>query len=159
MTTKAFMPHHNKDAAIIGVSTMGAVFPAKMLTGLTSYVASKAAMTKFMEIFAAENPDVQTIAIHPGAIETDMYEKSEMAGKIHVSKSKFILLKYRQVLTIATVALPAHFTVWAASPEAKFLHGKFVSVNYDVGELKAQEKELESSNLLELSYGGFPFKH
>lgn len=32
--------------------------------------------------------------------------------------------------------LPGHFSVWAATPEARFLHGRFVWANWDVDELK-----------------------
>jgi hypothetical protein len=32
--------------------------------------------------------------------------------------------------------LPGNFAVWAASPEATFLHGRFVWANWDVEELK-----------------------
>jgi hypothetical protein len=33
--------------------------------------------------------------------------------------------------------LPGHFSVWAATPEASFLHGHFVWANWDVNELKS----------------------
>ncbi len=35
--------------------------------------------------------------------------------------------------------LPGHFAVWAASPEARFLHGRFVWTEWDVDELKSGE--------------------
>lgn len=34
------------------------------------------------------------------------------------------------------VDLPSHFAVWAASPEAQFLHGRFVWASWDVEQLK-----------------------
>ena len=33
--------------------------------------------------------------------------------------------------------LAGHYAVWAASPEAKFLHGRFVWSSWDVEELKS----------------------
>ncbi len=45
--------------------------------------------------------------------------------------------------------------MWAASAEAKFLKGKFVWVNWDVEELKARSKEIESTPLLTLGLEGF----
>jgi hypothetical protein len=45
--------------------------------------------------------------------------------------------------------------VWLASEEAKFLKGKFVWVNWDVDELKANAKEIESTNLLTLGLQGY----
>ncbi len=38
-----------------------------------------------------------------------------------------------------TGSLPGHFSVWATSDEAKFLHGRFVAVHWDVDELKGSE--------------------
>lgn len=53
---------------------------------------------------------------------------------------------YGHTADAATVSLPAHFAVWAASPEAKFLNGKFVWAHWDVGELKEMAHEIESTN-------------
>ena len=47
--------------------------------------------------------------------------------------------------------------VWLASPEARFLKGKFLWSNWDVEELKARRDELESSTLLSVALGGWPF--
>jgi hypothetical protein len=43
--------------------------------------------------------------------------------------------------------LPAHFSVWLASPEAAFLKGKFVWANWDVDEIKALAERIESTNI------------
>lgn len=43
---------------------------------------------------------------------------------------------------------------WLASPEAAFLKRKFVWANWDVDELKARAKEIESSNLLRVQLNG-----
>jgi hypothetical protein len=51
--------------------------------------------------------------------------------------------------------LAGNFTVWIASPEAKFLNGKFVWVNWDVEELKVNAKEIESTSILTLGLEGF----
>ena len=44
------------------------------------------------------------------------------------------------------VSLPAAFAVWAASKEARYLHGRFVWAPWDVNELKGEEfrKRLEN---------------
>jgi hypothetical protein len=47
--------------------------------------------------------------------------------------------------------------VWLASPEARFLKGKFLWSNWDVDELKARREELESSTALSVGLGGWPF--
>lgn len=52
--------------------------------------------------------------------------------------------------------LPAHFNLWLASPEATFLKGKFVWVNWDVNELKARADEIKDSLLLKVLLHGVP---
>lgn len=52
--------------------------------------------------------------------------------------------------------LPGHFNVWLASPEAEFLKGKFVWVNWDVNELKALAEEIKESTLLKIYLNGVP---
>jgi hypothetical protein len=56
------------------------------------------------------------------------------------------------------VSLPASFNVWLASPEARFLKGKFLWANWDVDELKAQAEEIEASTQLSIGLGGWPFQ-
>jgi len=46
------------------------------------------------------------------------------------------------------VKLPADFAVWVATDEAKFLHGRWVDVHWDIDELKGPEirERLETDN-------------
>jgi hypothetical protein len=55
-------------------------------------------------------------------------------------------------------SLPAGFSVWLASPEAKFLKNKFLWTNWDVDELKARSKEIEASSQLSIGLVGWPFQ-
>jgi hypothetical protein len=57
---------------------------------------------------------------------------------------------------MSIVELPASFIVWAVSPEAEFLKGKFVWANWDVDELVAKKEELISSPQLTLGLIGWP---
>lgn len=57
----------------------------------------------------------------------------------------------------ATVDLSGHFCLWLVSPEADFLKGKFVWVNWDVDELKARKDEILSTDLLDTKLGGVSF--
>jgi hypothetical protein len=52
------------------------------------------------------------------------------------------------------VELPAHFCVWLASAEAKFLKGKFVWANWDVPELLQRAEEIRDSRLLTVGLAG-----
>ena len=54
--------------------------------------------------------------------------------------------------------LPAHFFVWATSPEAAFLRGKWVYANWDVEELKARAKEIQETGILTANILGWPFE-
>jgi hypothetical protein len=54
-------------------------------------------------------------------------------------------------------SLPASFSVWLASPGARFLKNKFLWANWDVEELKAQAKEIEEGTLFNIGLGGWPF--
>lgn len=53
--------------------------------------------------------------------------------------------------------LPAHFLVWLASPEAAFLKGKYVWMNWDVKEMIDRKDEIENdNNLLRVNLNGVP---
>jgi hypothetical protein len=56
------------------------------------------------------------------------------------------------------VTLPASFCLWLASPEARFLSGKFLWANWDIDELKARAEELKSGDELIITVNGWPFK-
>jgi hypothetical protein len=55
------------------------------------------------------------------------------------------------------VSLPASFNVWLASPEARFLKGKFLWANWDVNELKAKAQEIEAGAQFSIGLVGWPF--
>ncbi|KAJ3982295.1 short-chain dehydrogenase/reductase [Lentinula detonsa] len=119
---------------LIYVSTAGIqMIPAP---NQTPYTTSKAAITALVGRIADEHPveDIQIISYHPGVLY------SEGASKF-VDKS---LLKWDEM------ALPADYAVWAASPEASWLHGKFVWAHWDVDELKADK---DISKLMEQDKG------
>lgn len=65
------------------------------------------------------------------------------------------------ILTLAIVQLPAHFTVWLASPEAKALSGRFLFGNWDVEQLKSDvaPRLKDDPVFLGTSLGGFPFNN
>ena len=54
--------------------------------------------------------------------------------------------------------LPGDFSVWAVSPEAKFLKGKFDWSNWDVEELKLTAEEIEGGSLFTVTPDGWPFQ-
>ncbi|RMZ83010.1 hypothetical protein DV737_g1768, partial [Chaetothyriales sp. CBS 132003] len=135
-------------------NAIGAVFPllapgAKVLNissgighidvvpGLWLYAMTKAATTKMFDYFQAENPDLHVFNVQPGVVTTELNSGSGFDGQDDVE-------------------LPGQFHVWLASPEAEFLKGKFVWVNWDVDELKARAEELKKSQLLKVLLNGVP---
>ena len=55
------------------------------------------------------------------------------------------------------VNLPAHFILWLASKDARFLKGKYVCANWDVEELKAKAKLIQTTSILEANVHGWPY--
>ena len=56
-----------------------------------------------------------------------------------------------------TENLAGHFVVWAVSPEAKPLRGKYLLCKWDVEELKQKMDELSKPRQLNITLIGWPF--
>ena len=139
------LPSANPDhAAIIGVTSGMSGLPPTMLPGLSGYISSKLAAVKLLEFLAAENPNVFVASMHPGMVETDIFNKSGAK---------------KEMLPMDTVQLPAHFTVWLTSPEARFLNGRCVFANWDVEELKAQATEIGRGSMMTTGIVGWPYPY
>jgi hypothetical protein len=68
---------------------------------------------------------------------------------------------FGRLLTVVChlVSLPADFMVWAVSPDAAFLKGKFIWSNWDVEELKAKKDQILSDPaFLNLGMNGWPYQ-
>ncbi|GAW07111.1 short-chain dehydrogenase reductase [Lentinula edodes] len=90
------------------------------------YVTSKGTFTALLGRIADEHPveDVQIISFHPGALYSE-------SGAKYFDKD---------IIDWDEMALPADFAVWSASPEAAWLHGRFVWAHWDVDELKSDKE-------------------
>lgn len=66
------------------------------------------------------------------------------------------MLYKEEKLTLRTGDLGGQFALWAATPEAGFLHGRFVWAAWDVDELQSKEfrKLLEDANYLKIGVKG-----
>ena len=77
----AFLPSRRPNARILGVSAaivnLPAIYPP--CQGASAYVTSKLAQIRLLEHIAAECPDVFTVGVHPGIVETDLMRETEMA--------------------------------------------------------------------------------
>jgi len=142
--SQAFLPKKKSGGTIIGYSSGAAFLPPSVpnMVGTSSYSASKLAAARVYEYLAAENPDLNVVTIHPGVVDTAMYKKSEM--------------DMNDILD--TVQLPAHFSVWLASPEARIFSGRYLFVNWDVPQLIAKSERLKVDPFyLTTGLGGWPF--
>ncbi|KAL5325252.1 hypothetical protein ACEPPN_006376 [Leptodophora sp. 'Broadleaf-Isolate-01'] len=135
----AFVPVAAEGAAIINIST--GVTHLKYLPGYSGYHTSKLAAAKFFEYVHHEYPEFFVLNIHPGVIMTAMNDKTSDSGI---------------ALPFDAMELPTNFVVWAVSPEAKFLNGKFVWAHWDVDDLKEMSKEIESTDKFTFGLLGWP---
>lgn len=81
------------------------------MPGYSAYSASKLAAVRLFEHFSVEHPGIRVIHYHPGLYRTDSGTTTEEAGL---------------GLLFDDISLAGGFAVWAASPEAAFLHNRFV---------------------------------
>ncbi|KAI1188213.1 hypothetical protein F5B17DRAFT_281346 [Nemania serpens] len=133
--------HASSEAVVLQLGTAGAFFPAQL--PMSGYAVSKLALVKLMEYFGAENPSLRVVTVHPGIVPSTV-------GGQRMTKQSGLDWPGDDI------NLPAHFLVWAASEEARFLKNKFVFANWDVEELKARAGEIAGSSELTISLSGFP---
>ncbi|KAL2831002.1 hypothetical protein BJY01DRAFT_260670 [Aspergillus pseudoustus] len=134
-SVQAFLPLAAPGAKLFNTSSGIAHWaPQAAVPGVFSYAATKAAALKMFDYFALENPGIHVVNIQPGIIATEVNPRITAGPD--------------------TVQLPAHFLVWLASDEAKFLKGKFVWANWDAQELMAQADEIQQSMLLRVTLNG-----
>ncbi|KAI0095804.1 hypothetical protein GGR51DRAFT_553819 [Nemania sp. FL0031] len=140
---RAIVAHASPEAVVLQLGTAGAFFPAQI--PMSAYAVSKLALVKLMEYFGAENPGLRVITVHPGIVPgTEGGQKMVAQSGIEWPGDD--------------INLSAHFLVWAASDEAKFLKNKFVFANWDVDEMKARAQEIADSPELMIGLNGFPRK-
>ncbi|KAF2025742.1 oxidoreductase [Setomelanomma holmii] len=153
--TKAFLGYAAKDAVII--ETNSAAAHLDITAGFSAYNVAKMATARFFQCVQFEHPDLSVYSIQPGAVNTDM---SREAGYKPQKEGEDFQWKGEGSSLLSgydDASLPASFIVWLASPEARFLKGKYLWANWDVDELKARKEEIENSTLLSIGLQGWPF--
>ncbi|KAL4926817.1 SDR family oxidoreductase [Aspergillus undulatus] len=139
---QAFTPLAADNAVVIDINSNAAHLNYAAV--FASYSIAKWSTFRLWDMLGFVNQDKGWRVYHtqPGVVDTDM---NRLVGGVKA-------LGYED-----HVSLPGNFNVWLASPEAKFLNGKFLYTNWDVDELKAREKELESTAELSIGLVGWPF--
>lgn len=152
-----FLKHATAEPVIIEVNSAAAHL--SIGPEFAAYNSAKMATARFFTSLALEHPELAVYSIQPGAIETDI---SKNAG--YKEKREREEWEWKEGGGAAdllgqhdAVGLPAGFMVWLASPEGRFLKGKYLWANWDVDELKARKEQIEGSNFLELGLLGWPF--
>ncbi|KAK5628449.1 hypothetical protein RRF57_004164 [Xylaria bambusicola] len=128
--TERFYKQEGKGASdtknLVHVSTASIHDFIRITRDALGYGLTKNSGQLMLQLIAMDNPPekMQIISYHPGAIFTEAAKTSGWK---------------EQDLPWDHVDLPGHFAVWAASPEASFLHGRFVWAGWDVDQLKTGE--------------------
>ncbi|KAK8119870.1 NADP(+)-dependent dehydrogenase [Apiospora kogelbergensis] len=130
------------NASFLTMAAGGIQFPTEMLVGNSAYLVSKLALSKTTEFLAAENTNIFFASVHPGMVDTKIFRASGATP---------------EMVPTDTPQLPAGFMLWITKPEAKFLNGKTVWVNWDVTELKAMKESITTTNKLNIGLAGWPF--
>ncbi|KIK66735.1 hypothetical protein GYMLUDRAFT_238971 [Collybiopsis luxurians FD-317 M1] len=96
-------------------------------TNQNPYASSKTAIVALLGWIADEKKvdDVQIFSFHPGVLYSEAVSKA--VDKAEVAKD---------VIKWDNMSLPADYAVWAASPEASWLHGQFIWAHWNVSEFR-----------------------
>ncbi|PQE21799.1 oxidoreductase short chain dehydrogenase reductase family protein [Rutstroemia sp. NJR-2017a BBW] len=141
---QAFVRHAAPDAVAIAISSFVAHWNIGNI--FSSYTVAKMACYRLWDTVAVAHPNLAIFHTQPGVVLTEM--------NLAVGGAKSF-----ENIQIDDVSLPASFNVWLASPEARFLKGKFLWCNWDVDELMAKAKELEEGMKLNIALVGWPFEN
>jgi short-subunit dehydrogenase len=122
-----------KKGTVISLTSAGAhnVFP-----GLSAYSLTKLVILQLAAFIAAENPNVNAIALHPGMVPTDM--TTEMFRRFSHD----------------TPELVGGVGVWLATEDAAFLTGRYIASNWSVGELLERKEDILQENKLTMALVG-----
>ncbi|KAJ6085031.1 hypothetical protein N7499_004660 [Penicillium canescens] len=117
-----------RQKALINLASV-AIHKSKLTGDYPSYGATKSAGTMLVQQIAKDVPpeELQMVSYYPGGIFTELAE--------HAGFEKDDPRWDDVGTNFNAENLPGQFAVWAASPEARFLHGRFVWAKWDVTEL------------------------
>ncbi|KAH7136745.1 hypothetical protein B0J13DRAFT_506380 [Dactylonectria estremocensis] len=118
-------PNHTSQKYCVSVSTQS-IHRWDSAPQMPGYMITKNSFTCVLQEVARDTSSeaMQILSFHPSIVFT------EAAAKAGYTKD---------TLPWTDENLPGRFAVWAASPEAKFLHGRFVWSNWDVTELATND--------------------
>ncbi|RSL61400.1 hypothetical protein CEP53_005130 [Fusarium sp. AF-6] len=118
-------PQHSGQKFVIFVSTQD-IHRWDSATQMPGYQLTKNSFTCVLQQIARDTPEekLRIISFHPSIVFTEAAQKSGYT---------------EETLPWTDANIPGGFAVWAASPEAQFLHGRFVWSTWDVNDLASGE--------------------
>ncbi|KAJ5368386.1 uncharacterized protein N7496_008146 [Penicillium cataractarum] len=141
LVAQAFLRYASSDAVVIETNSSAA--HVNFGSKFAAYTIAKFAVYRLWDSLASANPNFSIFHVQPGVVDTAMNKEAGGVAALGIEDH---------------VSLPASFYVWLASPEARFLKGKFLWANWDVDELKAKAKEIEAGSQLAIGLVGWPFQ-
>ena len=88
---------------MLGVTAGALVFPPQVISGLSAYLVSKIAVAKTLEYLAAENPNLFVASVHPGMIESTIFNKSgAKAEELPMDSGESLHILFCGVLSLLT---------------------------------------------------------
>ena len=98
------------------------------IPGASAYCASKAALTHFGRILAEEVPEVTSISVRPGVVDTDMQCQLRREGRTALQPEQ--LAYYENLLNnheLEPPEVPGRSIAWLALQAPRHLNGQFRS--------------------------------
>lgn len=126
--TQAALPELIKQKGrVINISSGAAEM---VIQGAAAYCAAKAGLNHFTRIVAAENPDITTVAVRPGVVDTPMQEVLRQEGpQVMPAEQAAYYQDLQKNDLLEPPEVPGRAVAWLALYAPKSLNGKFV--NYD----------------------------
>ncbi|KAI0058727.1 NAD-P-binding protein [Artomyces pyxidatus] len=128
------IPHLEKSKGYIVVITSVAA-QLRLATG-SDYGVSKHAVDRLIEYIPLEHPDVKAFAMHPGNVDTQLVHEN-FEGDLPIAFDD-------------KPALAASTALYLTAGKADWLTGRYISAQWDLGELEREYKEkvLEKNGLV-----------
>ncbi|KZV66972.1 NAD-P-binding protein [Peniophora sp. CONT] len=108
----------------VAVSSIGAQFRPP---NSSDYNLSKHTLNRLVEMIAIESPAVKAYSVHPGAVDTEIAKSTKLA-------------ELGQVQFIDPPELSASTMLYLCSGKADWLSGRYVSANWDLGQVEREWK-------------------
>jgi NAD(P)-dependent dehydrogenase (short-subunit alcohol dehydrogenase family) len=126
MLSQASLPYlRNQSGRIINVSSGAAI---NVVPGWGAYCASKAALTHFTRVLAAEENEITTLSFRPGVIDTEMQATIRNVGKLGMQKDNYdYFVNLHSQGELLPPEIPARSLVALSLYAPRELSGKFIS--------------------------------